>query len=1165
MFHKQRSGTHLNRFPSVDKRPLDLYKLKKLVEDKGGFERVCKDKRWAEIGRDLGYSGKIMSSLSTSLKNSYQKWLQPYEDWLKQNRPAVLLQQERENGGPYTPSPSGTPAKSTNDSPMPLANASPAIRASQNLAAAIQEPPKSVDPLPAPSGFTAVNSGFTAVNATPSFAAVNSAPPPAAVIVAPAAVIVAPPAAESLTTNCDQSRASSTFNSDGPAGVKRQHSEDSTVDDDASGRRSKRVKQESAPTVTGSQMIQPRMAAPKNLATRDRSNDKPGDCTVCGRGDEAGATIICDSCDATYHRACLDGPIRGGSESDWHCHRCLVGTGEFGFEDGGIYSLKQFQEKAHRFKERHFSRKMVVDPLTNRRSVSEEEVEREFWRLTESLTETVEVEYGADIHSTTHGSGFDTIERQPFSAYSIDPWNLNVMPLDKDSLFRYIKTDISGMTVPWLYVGMCFSTFCWHNEDHYSYSANYQHFGETKTWYGIPSSDAEKFETAMRETVPELFEQQPDLLFQLVTLLQPEKLKKAGVQAYALDQRAGEFVITFPQAYHAGFNHGFNFNEAVNFSPPDWEPFGALAMQRLQDFRRQAVFSHEELLFSAASRDNSIKTARWLGPALERVLKKEFGARDSFKAEYKRAVLSTNIKEENGQDITAPFILDSNDMPDDETVCSYCKAYGYLSRFLCKNSGKVVCLLHAAQVDCCSTHIDQRLNMRDGQHELHYRMADDEISSLVQKVVDNARTPEAWQEKLDALLEDDPKPSLKSLRSLLTEGERIDASWHLDSLPDLKAFVARCNTWVEEALAYIARKPNRRKSEFRGRASLNEDRKKPEREDGKKDALRNLDNIKSLLKAADALSFDCPELEKLQERSDRITDFRRRAQAALKLPHIAEDALDVLIEEGKELDVDVPEMKSLDVQSRTVRWFAQAKEYSEQLEQGSPITLNDVNEFIDVAKELNIAEDSQYMKYFAQQKEQGEFWESKARQVMSVENVNYQQLEALFTQASKLPVSRETRAAIDEMLKKQREAQDKIFMLHERTKELDLRDRPTYKEVRETMEALSDLNSKPPGTLDLEKEQKRHEDWMRRGKKLFGKANAPLRILLEYMQFVSDRNDHCFSLKDQHRMPVEPASREATPDDEQGGEGSSSSENVFCICRKPESGMMIECELCHEW
>jgi [histone H3]-trimethyl-L-lysine4 demethylase len=82
------------------------------------------------------------------------------------------------------------------------------------------------------------------------------------------------------------------------------------------------------------------------------------------------------------------------------------------------------------------------------------------------------------------------------------------------------------------------------------------HWGETKTWYGIPGEDAEKFEAAIRQEAPDLFEAQPDLLYQLVTLMNPERLTAAGVRVNACNQRPGEFVITFPKAYHAGFNHG---------------------------------------------------------------------------------------------------------------------------------------------------------------------------------------------------------------------------------------------------------------------------------------------------------------------------------------------------------------------------------------------------------------------------------------------------------------------------------------------------------------------------------------------------------------------------------------------------------------------------------
>lgn len=173
---------NLNRFPSVDKRPLDLYRLKKAVEARGGFEKVCKQKKWAEIGRDLGYSGKIMSSLSTSLKNSYQKWLQPYEEYLRIAKPGVYQQLEFENGGPYTPSPGPSPMKKAHQGSPNGVYESPAARASAALNASLLDAtppvPEATPPrAPVSSGFTAVNAGgFTAVNAQPmssSFSAVN--------------------------------------------------------------------------------------------------------------------------------------------------------------------------------------------------------------------------------------------------------------------------------------------------------------------------------------------------------------------------------------------------------------------------------------------------------------------------------------------------------------------------------------------------------------------------------------------------------------------------------------------------------------------------------------------------------------------------------------------------------------------------------------------------------------------------------------------------------------------------------------------------------------------------------------------------------------------------------------------------------------------------------
>lgn len=108
-----------------------------------------------------------------------------------------------------------------------------------------------------------------------------------------------------------------------------------------------------------------------------------------------------------------------------------------------------------------------------------------------------------------------------------------------------------------------FAAFCWHTEDLWMYSCNHLHAGAPKTWYVIPASASSKFERAVRSLLPQLFAQHPDLLYQLVAMVAPADLRAQGVPVYQLTQRAGEFIITFPRAYHAGFSHGFNCAEAV--------------------------------------------------------------------------------------------------------------------------------------------------------------------------------------------------------------------------------------------------------------------------------------------------------------------------------------------------------------------------------------------------------------------------------------------------------------------------------------------------------------------------------------------------------------------------------------------------------------------------
>lgn len=51
-------------------------------------------------------------------------------------------------------------------------------------------------------------------------------------------------------------------------------------------------------------------------------------------------------------------------------------------------------------------------------------------------------------------------------------------------------------------------------------------------------------------------------------MLDPLEIMRNDIPVYKANQRPGDYVCTFYKAYHAGFSHGFNIGEAVNFASP---------------------------------------------------------------------------------------------------------------------------------------------------------------------------------------------------------------------------------------------------------------------------------------------------------------------------------------------------------------------------------------------------------------------------------------------------------------------------------------------------------------------------------------------------------------------------------------------------------------------
>uniref|UniRef100_A0A673YKY9 [histone H3]-trimethyl-L-lysine(4) demethylase n=1 Tax=Salmo trutta TaxID=8032 RepID=A0A673YKY9_SALTR len=674
------------KIPNIERRILDLFSLSKVVIEEGGFDIVSKERRWARVAQKLGYpTGRNIGSL---LRSHYERIVYPFEVFhagasLPQTKPKLYDGEEvdreykphsiplRQSVQPSKMSSYGRRANRLQPDPDPTEEdieKNPELKKLQIYGAG----PKMMGLGLVPRNKSIPKKGNT-THPLPSPLGVSGK--------------------SRIRCNLRCSLLSNDPNGDGPC-------------------------------------TKMTMRLRRNL-----SNPQFVDsfvCRMCGRGDEDEKLLLCDGCDDNYHTFCLLPPLTEAPKGNWRCPKCVAECKRpaeaFGFEQATReYTLQSFGEMADTYKADYFNMPVHMVPT--------ELVEKEFWRLVSSIEEDVTVEYGADIHSKEFGSGFPMNNgkknlSQEEADYACSGWNLNVMPVLEQSVLCHINADISGMKVPWLYVGMVFSAFCWHIEDHWSYSINYLHWGEPKTWYGVPSVAAERLEEVMKKLTPELFESQPDLLHQLVTIMNPNILMSHGVPVVRTNQCAGEFVITFPRAYHSGFNQGYNFAEAVNFCTADWLPAGRSCIEHYRRLRRYCVFSHEELTCKMAACPEKLDLN--LAAATHR----EMFIIVQEERKLRKGLLERGITEAERE----AFEL----LPDDERQCDNCKTTCFLSALACSNCPeRLVCLYHTQDLCSCPT---DKLYLR-------YRYTLDELFAMLHRLKVRAEVFDSWANRVKEALE----------------------------------------------------------------------------------------------------------------------------------------------------------------------------------------------------------------------------------------------------------------------------------------------------------------------------------------------------------------------------------------------------------------------------
>ncbi|XP_030221337.1 lysine-specific demethylase 5C isoform X1 [Gadus morhua] len=896
------------KIPNIERRILDLFSLSKIVTDEGGFDLVCKERRWARVAQRLGYPpGKNIGSL---LRSHYERIVYPFEMFhsgasLTNCKPKHYDGEEvdreykphsiplRQSVQPSKMNSYGRRANRCQPdgpedlAPHPLSAGPPLSSAPEPTEEDIEKNPElkklqiyGAGPKMMGLGLMARDKSIRKKEELPQTVTVKdkvstaAAPPDPAATTEPRGALKKE-AGENLSSP-----------SLPPAGVKLEVKKEESNVKDVKG--DENDEEEEDDDDEGGPKEGPCTKMTMRLR-RNINNPQFVDsfvCRMCGRGDDDEKLLLCDGCEDNYHTFCLLPPLTEPPKGNWRCPKCVAEECKrpneaFGFEQATReYSLQSFGEMADAFKADYFNMPVHMVPT--------ELVEREFWRLVSSIEEDVTVEYGADIHSKEFGSGFPMntglrLLSSEEEEYSRSGWNLNVMPVLEQSVLCHINADISGMKVPWLYVGMVFSAFCWHIEDHWSYSINYLHWGEPKTWYGVPSVAAERLEEVMKKLTPELFDSQPDLLHQLVTIMNPNILMAHGVPVVRTNQCAGEFVITFPRAYHSGFNQGYNFAEAVNFCTADWLPAGRSCIEHYRRLRRYCVFSHEELTCKMAA------CPERLDLNLAAATHREMFIIVQEERKLRKGLMERGITEAERE----AFEL----LPDDERQCDMCKTTCFLSALACSNCPeRVVCLYHTQDLCNCPT---DKLYLR-------YRYTLDELLAMLHRLKVRSESFDSWANRVKEALEHEEgnKIAIADLELLKTEAseKKFPDNELLYKLNTVLKDVQQCQLSSTELLSY---------SKTSG-------------------AKITLAVLKSLVETMQNLPCVLPQMEEVQAILQSVKEFQGQAKALIsdrdwRRDSPAPDQLQALLDRGAGLPVLVPECDLLKGQQAQGSWLSEVR------------------------------------------------------------------------------------------------------------------------------------------------------------------------------------------------------------------------------------------------
>lgn len=467
-------------------------------------------------------------------------------------------------------------------------------------------------------------------------------------------------------------------------------------------------------------------------------------------------------------------------------------------------------------------------------------------------------------------------------------------------------------------------------------------------------------------------------------------------------------------------------------------------------------------------------------------------AKENVTSSYISAYVVAMCKKELEQRnlIRSKFKLVESLAPTENCVCSVTHAFSYLSHVR-SHTGVIMSL-------------EAFLQNPSPFGDLILELSDQDLATFERAVSRQSQAPSQWTTKFQTFMAETARPSLQQLESLLQEGERLGG--HPETVANLRQFVTDAHKWVSKARKFLSG-----------------------------DYKYDPETLQELLDQSESASFTSPELTSILDKAREIHKYCNKAERILSGPTQPIEEYQELLKQGIALNVLLPVTEVLSAMVERLTWMEGENE--EHI-----LDLDETLKKIDQGVKLDVPEDHPFMKRLCIQKDLGVQLEIRVRKALSDEKIQFSDLQSIMSQAKQTPISSASMQRLIVAHDAHLKALDQLQSLAKDCNEANREKRPTYSAIMAVIAEASKLNSHPQ-VPELEHNIQLVNDWLRHGKRLFGKGNAALHIVGLQLANVSSRNSACFIME----------------------KSESQRKQLYCFCHTTDvKSLMVECSVCHE-